>query len=299
MDTTNPTLKDKRILITGGKGYLGSRLAETLRKAKADVYILDNKAIPSEKEFAVDLTIEPEVERVIKIIRPQVIFHLAATLNRERDFVCHDKTMLINYQGTMNLLFALKNTDYENFIFTSTSEVYGGNTPPFNENMLPEPASPYSMSKYYAEVGIQTFSKIFSKNYTILRLFNFVGKDMPDGFFIPQLLSALRTNKNFQMTKGEQKRDMLYVDDVINALLLCISNPNTDREIFNVCSGKSLSLRELADIFKNSMKSNSCIEYGVVPYRENEIWDMSGSNDKIFRKLGFYPKYNLFEELIK
>lgn len=298
MDTTKPTLKGKRILVTGGNGYLGSHLMETLIKLQADVYIIDKELGKNPKSYAVDITNKEELQLVIDKIQPQIIFHLAALLNRERSFEMHDTVMRVNYQGTMNLLFALKDIDYENFIFTSTSEVYGDNRAPFTEDLHPDPASSYSMSKLYAEVGIQTYSKTYNKNYTIFRLFNFVGRDMPQSFFIPQMLQALKSGKSFQMTKGEQKRDFLYIDDVINALLLGINNPPALKELFNVCSGQSLMLRELVEEFKMHLASSSYIDFGAIPYRENEIWDMTGSNEKISRLLRFKPKHNILIELL-
>lgn len=292
-------LKGKRILVTGGNGYLGSFLVKALTALDADVYVIDREKQDKKNYFSVDITQKEALQEVVDQIQPQVVFHLAALLNRERSFEMHDQVMRVNYQGTMNLLFTLKDIDYENFIFTSTSEVYGDNQAPFQEDLYPDPASSYSMSKLYAEVGIQTFSKTYNKNYTIFRVFNFVGPNMPQSFFIPQMLQALRTGKTFQMTKGEQKRDFLYIHDVVSALLLAINNPQAYKEVFNICSGNSIQLRELVETCKEILFSQSYIDFGSIPYRENEIWDMSGNNEKIKTKLRFKPKYDLIQEILK
>ncbi len=199
----------------------------------------------------------------------------------------------------MNLLYALQNTSYENFIFTSTSEVYGSNKAPFNEKQLPDPASPYSLSKVFAETAIRTFSQLHNKPYTILRLFNFFGKDMPESFFIPQLLNSLKTEPVFKMTKGAQARDFLYVDDIISALLLAATNTKAKGETFNVCSAKSTTLKQLVTEFKNRVKSKCKIEFGALPYRENEVWNMVGNNRKIKTKLGFKVNYNIKQAIDK
>jgi len=298
----NINLNNKNVLVTGGNGYLGENLVNSLKEHGADVYILDQKTNGVKNEFCIDITDKTAVERVIKEIQPQLIFHLAALLNRNRDFSNHEKIMQVNYFGTVNLLLALKDIDYDNFVFTSTSEIYGSNKAPFNENMLPLPASPYSMSKVFAETAIKTFSNTYNKSYTILRLFNFFGKNMPDEFFIPQLLNALKNDKCFKMTGGEQERDFLYINDAIQAILLTVNNEKAKNEIFNVCSGKSTTLKDFASDCKKIMNSNCRIDFGALKYRENEVWNMLGDNSKIKRELGFKVNFDVKEiitEIVK
>jgi UDP-glucose 4-epimerase len=286
-------LRNKKILVTGGNGYLGSFLVNSLKELGADVYIIDQKEIGTKNEFCINITNRTAVEEVIKEIQPQIIFHLAALLNRDRDFFNHEKIMQVNYFGTVNLLMALKDIEYDNFIFTSTSEIYGSNKAPFKENMLPLPASPYSMSKVFAETALKTFSTTYNKRFTILRLFNFFGRNMPNDFFIPQLLNALKNDECFKMTKGEQERDFLYIDDVVQAMMLAANNERAKNEIFNVCSGQSTTLKDFATDCKKIMNSNCRIDFGALKYRENEVWNMVGDNSKIKKELGFKIKFDV------
>jgi UDP-glucose 4-epimerase len=295
-------LKGKRILVTGGNGYLGSQLVPALKKTGAIVFVMDKITTGSMNEFIADITDKRAVSLVIKKTEPQIIYHLAATLNRDRDFRYHDEVLRINYSGTVNLLRALQDINYENFIFTSTSEIYGSNTPPFHEEQLPAPASPYSLSKFFAETVIRTFTELYRKNYTILRLFNFIGKKMPEAFFVPQLIHSLKYDTVFKMTKGEQSRDFLYIEDVVNALILSATKDEARNELFNVCSSQSITLKQLATEIQQQLKGNCQIGFGALPYRDNEVWKMVGSNQKIRERLGFKPAYNLKEaisELIK
>jgi UDP-glucose 4-epimerase len=294
----NVNLHNKKVIVTGGNGYLGSHLVNSLKESGAEVFIFDQKMKGVKNEVCNDITDKTKVEKIIKEIKPQIIFHLAASLNRNRDFTNHDKIMQVNYFGTVNLLLALEDIDYDNFVFTSTSEIYGSNKAPFNENMLPLPASPYSLSKVCAENVIKTFSETYKKNYTILRLFNFFGKNMSEEFFIPQLLKALKNDETFKMTKGEQERDFLYIDDIIQALLLTVNNEKAKNEIFNVCSGNSVTLKDFAVECKHIINSNSTIDFGALPYRENEVWNMVGDNSKIKRELGFKVNFDV-KEIIK
>ena len=282
------TLQGRRVLVTGGNGYLGSCLVRALRVAGAEVYVIDQKLLGNGNEFQVDISKLDEVQRALEQIRPQFVFHLAALLFRERDFTSHEKIVAVNYTGTMNLLLALKDLGCcDNFIFTSTSEIYGGNQSPFTEDMLPQPVSPYSMSKVFAETAIRTFAGIYQQDYTIMRLFNFYGPDMPHNFFIPQLIHAMKHEKTFRMTEGEQARDFLYTDDIVQGLMLAATNDKARNQTFNVCSGKSITLREFVLQCARALSSECVIEFGALPYRESEIWNMVGDNSKIREMLGF------------
>jgi UDP-glucose 4-epimerase len=247
----------------------------------------------SENSYNIDITNRNEVQEAIQQIQPEIVFHLAASLNRERNFDHFDHINDVNHNGTLNLLLALKNVPYHNFIFTSTSEIYGSNMPPFNEKQIPRPVSPYSLTKLYAENLISNFSEIYNKPFTILRVFNFFGKDMPAEFFIPQLIKALKNNSTFEMTEGAQQRDFLYIDDVVQAMLLSAQNEISKNEIFNVCSGNAVSLKELVTEINTKLNSNCKIKFGALPYRENEVWNMVGDNTKINDALGFEVKYDL------
>lgn len=291
-------LTGKRILVTGGNGYLGKHLVSALENEHADVFILDNQLASSGNSFNCDITDRIAVAKAVQTIQPEIIYHLAASLNRERTFDRFDTITKINHDGTYNLLLALKGISYHNFIFTSTSEIYGSNKPPFTEQQIPQPASPYSLTKLYAENLISNFSITYQKQFTILRLFNFFGNNMPANFFIPQMVEALKNEAQFKMTEGGQKRDFLFIDDVVQALILSAIDENGTNEIFNVCSGDSVSLKELALEIHNELNSRCDIQFGALPYRENEVWDMVGENKKIKDKLGFNVQ-NDFKKAIR
>jgi UDP-glucose 4-epimerase len=290
-------LNGLKVLVTGGSGYLGAQLVAALKKEGAEVFVVDKEATPSDHVYNLDITDREAVDKAIREIQPEIIFHLAASLNRERNFDHFDRINQINHDGTLNLLLALKDIPYRNFIFTSTSEVYGSNPAPFHEEQIPKPASPYSLTKLYAEELIGTFSNLYNKHFTVLRLFNFFGKDMPENFFIPQMIQAFQNKAVFEMTEGEQKRDFLYVEDVIQALLLSARSEKALNETFNVCSGQAVSLKQLATEIKQTMKSDCEIRFGALPYRENEVWNMVGDNTKIKKALGFKIGYSLSEAI--
>ncbi len=285
-------IKNKRVLVTGGNGYLGSFLVKALEKENANVFVVSRNSELLYNHFAVDITDFDAIHKVVQEIQPDIVFHLAANISRNRDFAIYTDMAKVNVTGTLNVLQALQNLD-AHFIFTSSSEIYGNNESPFHENQLPKPVSPYSLSKVNAEMLIQTYCLNHNKKFTNLRIFNFYGEHMPEDFFIPQMINSLKREEDFLMTKGEQTRDFLYVDDVVEALLLTATNTNSYNETMNVCSGKGTKLSELATEVNEKMNAKAKIILGAIPYRDNEVWEMIGDNSKIKQKLGFEPQVNL------
>jgi UDP-glucose 4-epimerase len=288
MDLTN-----KRILITGANGYLGTFLHKELEKFNPELYSISKNIENSDKSFKIDLTDDKKLNKIVQTINPDIVYHLAANINRDRDQSIYTQMFHDNVQGTMNLLIALEHTDCKQFIFSSSSEIYGDNKSPFHENQIPKPVSPYSTTKVLAELYIQDILSSGNISFTIARIFNFYGPGMSESFFISEMIQKLKSGNDFHMTQGEQYRDFLYIDDVVAALILMVQNPNSNREIFNVCSGKGLQIKELALEVEKYFEAK--IILGSIPYRENEVWEMIGDNSKIQSILGFQAKVGLNE----
>lgn len=291
------TYHGQRVAVTGGNGYLGSRLVAALRQLSAEVFVIDTRATGVDNEYVVDLTNAEAVATAMQSIKPQIVFHLAALLDRQRTFDNHELVTRVNYGGTVNLLMAMRDIPYARFVLASSSEIYGDVQAPFHEGLLPHPASPYSMSKVMAETALQTFSDIYQKPYTVARLFNFFGEGMPQNFFLSQLVHSLRHEERFAMTKGEQLRDFLYTDDVIAGLLHLAVYPDAANQIVNVCSGEAMSIKDFALNCKKLLSSKCVLDMGAIPYRENEIWNMTGCNKKL-ASLGFTPKHDILEMIL-
>jgi nucleoside-diphosphate-sugar epimerase len=285
-------LKGKKILVVGGNGYLGKFLVKVLRENEADIFVISRNCEQSNSQFTVDITNFDETYKVIQKIKPDIVYHLAANISRNRDFTIYKEMATVNVQGTLNILKSLEGID-AHFIFTSSSEIYGNNASPFHENQIPKPVSPYSLTKINAEMLVQTYSTNQSKKFTNLRVFNFYGENMPEGFFIPQMIQSLKKGEDFLMTKGEQVRDFLYVGDVVKALVLTAKNSNSYGETMNVCSGKGTKLSQLAAAVNTVMKTKAKIVLGAIPYRDNEVWEMIGDNSKIKKITDFEPKISI------
>lgn len=285
-------LKNKKIVVIGGNGYLGRFLVNALKENEATVFVISRNCKPSDSQFKVDITNFDETYKVIQKIKPDIVYHLAANISRNRDFSIYEEMAAVNVQGTLNVLRSLEAID-AHFIFTSSSEIYGNNFSPFHENQIPKPVSPYSLTKINAEILIETYCNNHNKKFTNLRVFNFYGENMPEEFFIPQMINSLKKGEDFLMTKGEQVRDFLYVGDVVSALILTAKNQNSLGQTMNVCSGKGTKLSQLATAVNTTIKSEAKIILGAIPYRDNEVWEMIGDQSKIKKIINFIPKFSI------
>jgi len=301
MDPKQQELMKKRVLITGGGGYLGSKLAERIAPSGAECFLLDRShnatatglasRFPNLHLVAADLTDPEGLRNGCQGIIPDRVFHFAASIDRTRDFSTFGKISDINVNGTLNLLEALADVAYESFCFAGSSEVYGTRNPlPFTEDQLPLPVSPYSLTKVMAEELIRTWSGIHRKPFTIFRIFLFMGPGMPPTTFLAQLYDAFVKKEEFRMTPGEQKRDYLLLEDLLHCIDTLSGIPEAAGETINLCSGTSFSMKDIAatvcEITGNALKVSHSL-----PYRENEIWNLRGSNDKLKRFLpGFEPQ---------
>lgn len=299
MDPLN--LTGKTVLVTGGNGFLGRHLIKSLLDTEAKVISMDRIAPEHDLKVPchqIDLSHEAALKACIAAVQPDLVYHLAASLNRTRDFSETNSILETNLNGTVNLLNALKDLPYQKLIYVSTSDVYGGHLiqPPFKETGQFVPASPYALSKYCGELAVQTYSELYSKQYTILRLFNFFGPGMSSNFFISQLVEKLKSHTDFEMTEGAQQRDFLYISDVVQALLLA-QDTEADQQVFNVCSGIGTPIKDIALAVKALLNSKTQIRFGALPYRGNEVWNMTGDPSKIAEVLGWRPTVSFQEGL--
>lgn len=299
MDQDLKIFEGQNILVTGGGGYLGSKLAEVLAGSKFNLKLLDIKFnqisnslasySPNVELIETDLTNKKTLARICRQIKPDYIFHFAALLNRNRDFGLYENLYEVNVGGTFNLLESIKDIDYKGFYFASTSEVYGvKNQVPFHEEQQPDPISPYSLTKLMAEMLCKTYAALQSRPCVILRLFNFFGPNMPQETFIGQLLFHYHSKKKFHMTGGVQKRDLIYIDDLLEQILFIAKTNNALYDTYNVCSGSAYKMIDVVNVFRKVVGDNFDFATSL-NYRKNEIWEMVGSNQRIL-SIGYSAK---------
>jgi UDP-glucose 4-epimerase len=172
------------------------------------------------------------------------------------------------------------------FFFASTTEVYGDASGAASEERAVSPVSPYSYGKASAEMLIKLYRKLRGGDYTIFRIYNFFGDGLPPQHFISQLLDALEKKQPFPMTAGQQRRDIVSVEFVAQALYTALLSDNITNQTLNICRGISIPLQELASHIAEHYGARNLLQLGALPYRDNEVWDSHGDPEKLFALLG-------------
>lgn len=273
-------MKNKNILITGGAGFIGSHIANSLIDEN-NITIIDNLSTGNLKNL------KDKEHKNLNFIKADIcntnlddltsgidyIFHLAAMasvpLSVENPVECTE----INLNATIKLLKSAVNNDVEKIVFSSSSSVYGENrNMPLKETEPPMPTSPYAASKASCELYLKTFYESYGLNYTALRYFNVFGpnqdKNSQYAAVIPNFISAFLEGEQAEIYgDGEQTRDFVYVGDVVKANInACKSDYNG---IVNIASGEKLTVNKLYEIIKNTL--NSDLEPKYLPKRPGDI----------------------------
>lgn len=295
-------LRDTLVLVTGATGFIGSHLVRRLVAIGARVTSLaweknqTRRSSLSIAEHNVDLRDAAAVWAVVQTVRPTLVFHLAAIGVTEFE-IDPITAVQVNVEGTLNLLTALKDTDYHRFLFVGTSHEYGNNASPFHEDQSPAPANVYAASKSAAWLFCKMYHRAQSYPVVAVRPFGVYGPEQQPPAFLPALIQAALRGHDFSMTHGEQLRDLVYVQDVIEGMLCAATTPNIEGQVFNLCSGRGISLAELAQRVMALMGNPIHVNLGALPYRPGQIWRMIGDNSRAKETLGWQPRVSLDEGL--
>ena len=293
-----------RVLVTGGSGFIGSHLVESLLERGADLHCLLRPQSRADRLGSVraslrvhraDLGDRAAVEEVIRAARPEVVFHLAAVGVTDVN-VAPLLAVRVNVEGTLNLLQALDG-QYRVLVHVGTCYEYGDNEPPFREEQWPRPWLTYAITKATVWHFCRQFVRSRGWPLVVVRPFSVYGPRQPSSTFIPACICAALKGRDFAMTGGEQRRDFVYVSDVVDGMLRAASNPAAIGSTFNLCSGHEVSLYKVACRVVELVGRPIAIRRGAVPYRDNEVWRLVGDNSRARRVLGWTPRVSLTEGL--
>lgn len=276
----------KRILVSGSSGFIGKNLCQVLSRGNNQVF-----EIPSSNEF--DLCDSKKVKNLPEV---DVIIHLAAKSYIPDSFNNPGFFYQNNVFSTLNLLEKSRR-DKAKFILLSTY-VYGNpQYLPIDENHQRNPLNPYTQSKVICEDLCQAYSRDFGLNSIILRPFNVYGPNQLSSFLIPSIISQL-DNEEIFLQDSRPKRDYIFIDDLVEAILLSVDLEKEGCNSYNVGSGSSYSVSELVDMLIHISKSTAKIRYANIE-RKGEVLNTIADIKKINSDLGWFPLVDLHEGLIR
>lgn len=296
---------DARVLVTGANGFVGGHLLRVLNAADIRPFAVyrpgEQTAVGTDAEWlSCDLTQAGVAESLIRDLRPQYVFHLAAKLSAERSWAFADESTEINFCAGNRLMIALgvHAPELRRMVLLGSAEEYG-NSPslPVREDAPVHPVSPYSAAKAAASRFAQLYAELFHFPVCILRPFILYGPGQSGNMMIPQLILAALRGENFPMTKGEQTRDFVYVADAVHCMLLAAITPGAEGQVFNICSGMEYSIRDVAGRIMRMMQPEMELLPGALPYRQNEVWRIVGSYEKARELLNWNPATDLEQGL--
>ena len=253
-------IEGKQIIVTGGAGFIGSHLVDKLTGLNARVVVLDNLSfgkvenINKKADFInQDITDYKKLSALVKDINPDIIYHLAANATTKESAMGWNNPVddyRINTLGTLNTLQAIVDAKISPLlVYASSAAVYGEpEYIPTDEKHPTSPISPYGISKLTSEKYIQAYSKQHKVPFVVLRFFPIYGPRQPR-YVMYDLLMKLKNNLGILeiMGTGKQTRDFTYVEDLINAIILVTTSKDAVNKVFNTASGKSISIKELAE----------------------------------------------------
>lgn len=312
-------VQNKRILVTGGAGFIGANLCESLLQSDNEVVCLDNFAtghhhniasFVSNKNFTL---IEGDIRNLADCQKAtdgiDFVLHQAALGSVPRSLADPITTNEVNISGFLNMLVASRDAKVKRFVYAASSSTYGDSESlPKVEETIGKPLSPYAITKYVNELYANIFHTAYGLDTIGLRYFNVFGrKQDPNGAYaavIPKFVMQLMNYESPIINgTGEYSRDFTYIDNVIqmNLLALTTQNPEALNQVYNTACGERTTLNDLVAILKRELGKHdpkiNTIKTVYGPNRKGDIPHSLASIEKAKKLLGYDPKYFFAEGL--
>lgn len=308
--------KNKKVLVTGSDGFIGSHLVEALIdegcNIRAFVYYnsfnnwgwldtLPNEKLKKIEIFSGDIRDSNGVRTAMKDI--DIVFHLAALIAIPFSYHSPDSYIDTNIKGTLNILQAAKDFKIERTLITSTSEVYGtAQFVPITELHPKQPQSPYSASKIGADCLAESFYRSFNLPVTIVRPFNTYGPRQSARAVIPTIISQLLNNvKSLKLGDTSPTRDLLYVKDTVKAFIEIAKSNSLNGEEVNISTQSEITIQNLAELIMKITGKHAEIIKDDIRLRpeKSEVFRLLGDSNKLRTNTNWLPDYTIEKGLIE
>ncbi|WP_144510778.1 NAD-dependent epimerase/dehydratase family protein [Bacillus sp. FJAT-22090] len=293
-----------KVIVSGGAGFIGSHLVDSLVSRGLEVHVLDNlvtgrseQVNPQAHLYVVDICSE-EARKIVMEIRPDAFFHLAAQADVGKSVLHPRYDADVNIIGTINMLEACHRAKVRKFIFASTSAVYGNlNKELLTEEDMSVPASYYGLSKLTAESYIRLFYELYRQSYTILRYANVYGpRQLPkgEGGVVSVFLDRIKKGGDIHVHgDGKQTRDFIFVQDIVAANIAALASG--DQETVQISTSQRTSINEILNLLVDIHGIQ--INKQFTPPREGDIKHSCLCNKRARNLLNWYPTYTIEDGL--
>ena len=296
-----------KILITGGSGFIGSHIVEHYQEIAGEIRVLDN--LRTGYRHNLDGLRHTFIEGSVtdrELVRQAVqgvdyIFHLAALVSVPESMAKPGECVDINVHGTLNVLEEASAAGVAKLVFASSAAIYGDNpTVPKIETMLPEPKSPYAITKLDGEYYLGMFQREGRLETAALRFFNVFGpRQDPKGAYaaaVPIFIGKAVRNEDITVFgDGGQTRDFIYVKDIVGALVFAVETPGVTG-VFNAGYGGQITINDLANGLIQAAASTSKVLHA--PERAGDVRHSRASADKLLAA-GWLPRHTLDQGLAR
>ncbi len=301
-------LGGRRVLVTGAAGFIGANLTRSLLERGADVHAVVRSSTDLWRMEEIrsrlrlhraDLSDARAVDRTVKAVRPQVIFHLAATSGHPSSQLERAEALQSTVLGTRNLLRAVREIDFHRFVHLGSYTEYDPQSRSAIESDTPRPTIFRGVMKAAATVSVAQFARRHGRPVTILRASSIYGCWEGGERFIPTLTRAAVHERDIPLTRAGIRRDYLFVEDLVDACLVTVEAKNVDGEIINIASGREWANEEVVEAMQSVSKGSIAVRVGAYPTR-----DVDSANPRLdVRKakllLGWTPRHDLKRGLEK
>ena len=294
--------KKLNLLVLGGTGFIGSHVVSRATQKKWKVTSVsfhgrnNSKYIKGVTYLKIDLT-KYELLKKIKFSEFDYVINLSGYIDHSPFFQGGRKNIENHFDIVLNIIEKC-GANIKCFLQVGSSDEYGDLKSPLSEEQREKPISPYSLGKVATSHFLQMLHNTESFPCTILRIFLTYGPGQDKKRFIPQIIDGCLSNNSFPTSLGEQLRDFCYIDDVVDAIFLCLENQRSHGQIYNVGSGEPIQIKTMIEKIVRLIGKGTP-NFGTVPYRKGESMELYPDTSKIKKDLGWEPKYSLDEGLKK